>query len=139
MITPVSNRLISLVFTSAGSIAYVPTATNHHLFRLTQLRGAFYRRNRLLTQVNVTNPGVSIGQSFFLVKQLPKNQHVSLLEIVPGRGIQYVRSTGVSAKILKMDSRVSTSLIKLPSGVKKVFSTFSLGSIGSVALPENKK
>jgi len=38
-----------------------------------------------------------------------------------------------------MDSRVSTALVKLPSGVKKVFSTFSLGSVGKVALPDNRK
>tara|TARA_B100000787_G_scaffold82863_1_gene61061 strand:+ start:7433 stop:7678 length:246 start_codon:yes stop_codon:yes gene_type:complete len=38
-----------------------------------------------------------------------------------------------------MDSRVSTALVKLPSGVKKVFSTFSLGSLGKVATPENRK
>jgi large subunit ribosomal protein L2 len=80
-----------------------------------------------------------IDYSFFLIKDLPKNQPVSLLEILPNKGIQYVRSSGSFSKILKMDSRISTSLIKLPSGVKKIFSTYSLGSVGSVALPENKK
>lgn len=41
--------------------------------------------------------------------------------------------------MVKMDSRISTSLVKLPSGVKKIFSTFALGSEGAVALPLNKK
>jgi large subunit ribosomal protein L2 len=38
-----------------------------------------------------------------------------------------------------MDSRIGTSLVKLPSGMKKVFSMYSLGSLGPLALPENKK
>lgn len=109
------------------------------MFRLTRMRSTFARPNSTVEQLKFSIKHVIIDQSFFLIKQLPKNQPVSLLEILPNKGIQYARSTGTSAKIIKMDSRVSTSLVKLPSGVKKVFSTYSIGSIGSVALPENKK
>ena len=38
-----------------------------------------------------------------------------------------------------MDTRTSTGLVKLPSKVKKVFSIFSIASLGAVALSENKK
>jgi|TARA_B110000208_G_scaffold190420_1_gene254273 large subunit ribosomal protein L2 len=76
---------------------------------------------------------------FFIIARLPKNKPISLIETVPTKGVQYVRSTGSAASILKMDSRIGTSLIRLPSGMKKVFSTYSIGSLGSVALPENKK
>ena len=92
-----------------------------------------------MNQLKFTNKYINIDPSFFLIRNLPKNQPVSLLEIIPYKGIQYTRSTGTFAKILKMDSRISTSLVKLPSGVKKIFSTYSIGSLGSVALPENKK
>jgi ribosomal protein L2 len=109
------------------------------MFQITHLRSAFSKKNSSVEQLKFSNPYVLIEQTFFLIKQLPKNQPVSLLEILPNKGVQYARSTGTSARIVKMDSRISTSLIKLPSGVKKVFSTYALGSAGSVSLPENKK
>jgi len=36
-----------------------------------------------------------------------------------------------------MDTRTSAALIKLPSGVRKVFSIYSIGSLGCPALKEN--
>lgn len=139
LIKPRTNRLTSLLFLSSGSVSYVPTPTKHTMFQLTQFRSTFFRNTRAVNQLRLTEPNLLIHQSFFLIKHLPKNQPVSLLEILPHKGIQYARSTGVAARIVKMDSRISTSLIKLPSGVKKVFSTYSLGSDGPVALPENRK
>ena len=139
LLRPLSNKLIALLFMSSGSITYVPTSTKHQMFQITRLRSVFTRRNATVEQLKFSNPNVIINQSFFLIKQLPKNQPVSLLEVLPGKGVQYARSTGTSARIVKMDSRISTSLVKLPSGVKKVFSTYSIGSVGSVSLPENKK
>jgi large subunit ribosomal protein L2 len=38
-----------------------------------------------------------------------------------------------------MDSRLGKSIIKLPSGVKKFFSIYAIGTKGSIALPSNKK
>lgn len=139
LLRPLLNKLIALLFMSSGSITYVPTSTKHKMFQITLLKSVFSRKNSTIEQLKFSSPSVIIAPSFFLIKQLPKNQPVSLLEILPGSGIQYARSTGTSARIVKMDSRVSTSLIKLPSGVKKVFSTYSIGSVGSVSLPENKK
>lgn len=136
---PKKNKLLSIVFTSTGSVTYVPSASKHELFKITRLNSVFLKKNKAAEQLKFTNPSLVLTATFFIIKQLPKNQMVCLLELLPGFGIQYARSTGTSAKILKMDSRVSTSLIKLPSGVKKVFSTYSLGSVGSVALPQNKK
>lgn len=139
MLRPLLNKLVALLFMSSGSITYVPTSTKHQMFQITQLRSVFARRNSSVEQLKFSSPNVIINQAFFLIKQLPKNQPVSLLEILPNKGVQYARSTGTSARIVKMDSRISTGLIKLPSGVKKVFSTYAIGSVGSVSLPENKK
>ena len=139
LLKPRTNRLTSLLFMSSGSVSYIPTSAKHVMFQLTQFKSTFARNNHMINQLRLSEPYLLINQSFFLIKHLPKNQPVSLLEILPNKGIQYARSTGVSARIVKMDSRISTSLIKLPSGVKKVFSTYSLGSDGPVALPENKK
>ena len=130
---------MSLLFLSTGSVLYVPTTTKHQLFTLTRFKSSFFQNTQAINQLKFTEQQLNITNSFFIIKHLPKNQQVSLLEIIPGLGIQYVRSTGCSAKIVKMDSRVSTSLVKLPSGVKKVFSTYALGSEGPVALVDNKK
>tara|TARA_B110000483_G_scaffold138392_1_gene165407 strand:- start:2 stop:391 length:390 start_codon:yes stop_codon:yes gene_type:complete len=75
---------------------------------------------------------------FFVLGQLPKNKPVSLVEPLPTKGVVYVRSSGSSASILKMNSLTGTALLKLPSGVKKVLSTYSIGSLGSVSLVEKK-
>ena len=39
--------------------------------------------------------------------------------------------------MLKLDSRLGKSVVKLPSGVKKLFSIYSTGSKGAVALTNN--
>jgi len=78
-------------------------------------------------------------QVFFLIHQLPKNKPVCLLEPAPGLGVTYARASGTKALLTKMDTRVGTSLVKLPSGVKKIFSIYGLGSLGTVALPVTKK
>ena len=62
----------------------------------------------------------------------------SLLELYPGAGIKYIRSSGSSGKILNFDPSTHTALIKLPSGVKKLFSFYSLASIGAVSLADKK-
>ena len=72
------------------------------------------------------------------MSQLSKNKPISLIELTPEKGIQYVRSTGCKGTIIKMDLRLQTSIIKLPSGVRKIFSTNSVGSDGCVALSFNK-
>jgi len=135
---PFSNKTLSLIFLSSGAITYVPTNTQHKLFQLTkfysvlQSFASFHNKLWFLPQHSIIN------QNFFILLQLPKNQLISLLEILPGKGIQYVRSSGTSASIIKIDTHLNTSLIKLPSGVRKVFSTFSLASLGAVSLIENK-
>jgi large subunit ribosomal protein L2 len=58
-----------------------------------------------------------------------------LLEIFPNKGVQYVKSLGSKALISKVDTRQNLSLVKLPSGVYKVFSAFSMGSVGVVPIP----
>lgn len=139
LLKPQNNKLISLLLLSTGSVLYVPSTTKHQLFNLTRFRSSFFKNTQIVNQLKFTEKHIMINNSFFLIKHLPKNQQVSLLEVVPGFGVQYARATGCSAKIVKMDSRVSTSLVKLPSGVKKVFSTYGLGSEGPVALVDNKK
>jgi large subunit ribosomal protein L2 len=59
---------------------------------------------------------------------------VSLAELTPGLGIQYVRSAGCFARFIKINAENHTAILQLPSGVRKAFSLFSLASLGAVAL-----
>lgn len=138
LLIPKRNKLISLLFLSSGAVTYVSTTTTHQLFQLTQLKGIVIDKLNLQKNIHRYHPLSIFTNIFFIIAKLPKNKPICLVETTPNKGIQYVRSTGSSASILKMDSRIGTALIKLPSGMKKVFSTYSIGSLGSVALPENK-
>jgi ribosomal protein L2 len=93
---------------------------------------------KLKNKLDLMSSKFFIKQDFSLVKSLPRNKPISLLEPLPGTGIKYVRSPGSAASITKMDFRTSTALIKLPSGVRKVFSVFSLGSLGQNPLSNNR-
>ena len=139
ILIPKRNRLVSLLFLSSGAVTYVPTSVNHRLFQLTQFKGLLTDRTISQKNIHRYHPLSIFMNVFFIIARLPKNKPISLIETIPTKGVQYVRSTGSAASILKMDSRIGTSLIRLPSGMKKVFSTYSIGSLGSVALPENKK
>ena len=132
-----TNKLLSIMFLSSGSVTYVPTSSEHQLLRLSRFNGTLPVKK--LREDPIMKLTIPIIQMFFLIHQLPKNQHVCLLESRPGKGVQYARSVGSKARVLKMDSRVSTGLVKLPSGVKKIFSIYGLGSPGTVALPASRK
>ena len=118
-------KLISLLFLSSGAVTYVSTTTTHQLFQLTQLKGIVRDKLDLRKNIHRYYPLSTFNNIFFIIAKLPKNKPICLVETTPNKGIQYVRSTGSSASILKMDSRIGTALIKLPSGMKKVFSTYS--------------
>lgn len=135
---PARHKILSLFFLASGSVSLVGTSTKHELFRLSSFYSPYVKKKKHTTAALMPEYSMVLP-IFFLIQNLPKNQPVSLLEPLPNSGIAYARSTGVKAIITKMDSRISTSLVKLPSGVKKIFSTFSLGSEGAVALPLHKK
>ena len=139
ILLPFSHKMISLVMGSGGSVTYTQTATSHELFRYVSMRSLLCKKYKLTLIRNRRFPKNSVYQLFFSLIQLPKNQAVCLLELKPYRGVQYARSAGTHSTILKMDTRTGTGLVKLPSKVKKVFSIFSIASLGNVALKENKK
>jgi ribosomal protein L2 len=138
ILLPFCNKLISLMFLSSGLITYLPTASSHKLFLITKFNSILASMSGFKSQLWFFNQTALFEQLSFILKQLPLNSNTSLLELLPLKGIQYVRSSGSSAVILKSNTKSNTALIKLPSGVKKVFSLFSLASLGSVALGEKK-
>ena len=139
ILIPKSHKLVSLLMLSSGCITFVPSTTDHQLFVLTRLKSISNQNYDFGPNYAILSQFLGFKNDFFTIGLLPKNKPISLIESLPTKGITYVRSTGSSARILKMNSLTSTALIKLPSGVKKVLSTHSLASKGKVSLPENKK
>ena len=139
VLVPPKNKLISLLILSSGAITFVQASSQHHLFILARFKSLKQSYSDFNQGDHELSPFLALGYNFFTIGLLPKNKPVCLLESLPSTGIIYTRSTGSSACILKMNSLTSTALIRLSSGVKKVFSTYSLGSLGLVSLPEQKK
>ena len=117
---------------------YLNTTSNSKLFLLQRFYTFSKIKLNYYFSLKNLNQNLPIHQNFFTISQLPKNKPISLIELFPNKGIQYIRSAGSYGKISKMDLRSQKSIIKLPSGVKKFFSTFSIGSLDSVALPQKK-
>jgi large subunit ribosomal protein L2 len=134
-ITPFSNKLLSLAIFASGGCTYLPT-TDHpqalKVFNLTSLKSARWT-NAIRPYSRVRNPNYTF---IHVTKPFTK---VSNIELIPGKGVQYVRSSGTFAKIIKFSILTHTALIRLPSGVKKFFSIHSLLMLGACALKLKRK
>lgn len=137
-INSINSSLKATVHTASGTLSYIPATEYHNLFNLTYLASVKDVRSALFNNVILLKRYIKLMPSFFIIRKLPKNQFVSNLELLPGSGIQYVQSPGSKATIIKMDTRTGSALVKLPSGVRKVFSIYSIGSLGRPSLKENK-
>jgi ribosomal protein L2 len=137
-ILPFTHKIVSTLFLSTGGITYVPATHKQSLFKFARMYNLKDDMLDMRERYILNGTAYFISQGFFLIKDLPRNQPVSLLETVPGVGAKYVRSPSVSARITKMEFKSNTALVRLPSGVRKVFSVFSIGSMGPNPLLENK-
>ena len=124
---PFQNKLVSLSFLASGGVTYLPATDLFKIF-------GFIYFSPKLTSLNsyLTEPSLFL---LFSIKRLSK---VSLLELFPGAGIQYARSSGTFARLIKLDFITHTALLQLPSGVRKTFSIYSLASLGQVALKSKR-
>lgn len=124
---PFQNKLVSLAFLSSGAITYLPTTPMFHIFGFN-----YFRSRKEVNRDLTSNPNMS------LLGHINRLSKVSLLELYPGAGIQYARSSGVVAKLIKLDLNLHTAVVQLPSGVRKVFSVYSLASPGPVSLKDKR-
>ena len=136
---PYSRTLSSIVFSGSGATTALPSTDHHKVLKLTYLKSLFSKRSSLYNSILMTNSSLNINPGFYLVMQLPRHCPVSNLEVSPGLGSSLSRSSGTYSKLIKIDPRTSLSLVKLPSGVKKVISIFSIGSLGKSSLSDNSK
>lgn len=125
---PFRNRLLSLIYFSNGSISYYLATQMHNLFSYVY----YNKRNKKARKIKI--------QDFYMMLfQIKKLSFISCIELMPGKGAQYSRSSGTKSKIIKIDKESHTILLQLPSKIKKIFSYYSFAAMGSIALSENKK
>lgn len=123
---PFKNKLLSLIIFSNGAFSYYLTVESHKLFSFLYFN--FYKNLKK----------IKLKSTFFMLFQIKKLSFISSLEIIPGRGSQYSRSSGTKSRIIKFDKSNHSVLVKLPSGVKKIFSYYSFATLGQIYLKENK-
>ena len=123
---PFKNKLTSLIIFSNGVFAYYLTTENYKLFSF-----IYFNLHKNLKKIKLKS-------TFFMLFQIKKLSFVSCLEIVPGKGAQYSRSSGSKSRIIKFDKDNHSVLIKLSSGVKKIFSYYSFVLLGQISLQDNK-
>lgn len=122
---PFKNKLLSLIYYSNGSFTYYLSTEHHKLFSFIHYN--FFKKLKKL----------KIKNTFFMLFQIKKLSFVSVLELLPGLGSQYTRSPGTKSRIIKFDLSNHSVLIKLSSGVKKIFSYYSFVMLGRLSLEEN--
>lgn len=124
---PFKNKLLSLVFFSNGAVSYFLSTDKHILF-------SFFNSNteKKLRKFNFKN-------THLMLFQIKKLSFVSCIEIIPGLGAQYIRSSGTKGKIISFEKSSHSCLIKLPSGFKKIFSYYSFAFLDPISMPFHKK
>lgn len=110
-LAPRNNRLLGLIILSCGSYFYSPITNQHKI-----LHFIYFKPRHDLRIDYLKNPTIF---KLYNVRRLTK---ISMLEIYPGKGIQYALSAGCCAKIIKFYAKQHIALLSLPSGVKKMFS-----------------
>lgn len=129
-LTPFSNKLLILVVFFSGAYTYFPATDSVKIFSYLSLRGSRIK-SKTFARKTTTH--------YSFLRLLPAFKKLSNLELRPGLGVQYVRSAGCSAKVIKFDKTTHVALVRLPSGVKKFFSMHSLGVFGPCALKLKRK
>lgn len=127
-LVPFSNKLLTLVVFSSGAFSYFPALDSTKLFSMISTKGGRLPIGRLR---KFPHYGL-----IYTAKAFTK---VSNLELSPGRGVQYTRSAGCFSKITRFDYENHTALVKLPSGVRKFFSLYSILLLGPSALKLKRK
>lgn len=122
-LTPFSNKLLTLAMLPGGGVTYLPTTYKTKIFNFWN----FFVREKEWWRIKDELIACYVAL-------IPMFQKISNVEAVPGLGIQYVRSSGSFGKITSKNETTNSAILKLPSGVRKIVSTFSVIMLGSVSL-----
>lgn len=124
---PFKNKLLSLIYFSNGAVTYYLSSNLHFLFSY-----IFLNRYKKLRKFKLKN-------TFLMLFQIKKLSFISCLELLPGKGAQYCRSSGTKGKIIKFDKDTHSVLVQLPSKIKKIFSYYSFALLNRLALADHKR
>ena len=133
------NAFSSLVFSSSGCVSFIPFKSSDRFFNLCKLKSLNSLSPQVFKELLYVKPFLKIIEVPYMLIQQSKNSSISYLELLPLKGAQYSRSLGTSSYMIKLDTRIGLSLVKLPSGIKKLFSAFSLANAGKANLSIFKK
>src|SRR6056300_629857 len=122
-LVPFSNKLLTLVILPSGGASYLPASGLSKLFHFNYFPTLSSRIRSWFR-----NP------TFFLMYHIRTLAKISMFELFPGAGIKYARSAGVSAKILRFNYAEHVCVVRLPSGVRKKVSLYSIVSLGPATL-----
>ena len=128
LIIPFLNKLVGLVFFLTGSFAFLQLPGN-----VTNFSFLYFKNQNPQLQTLFTNP------IFFKLHQLKTMMRISFLSSLPNKKIQYIKSSGSFGLLVSINMLNHTAIVKLPSGIKKIFSIYTLASLGAVSLSLKKK
>lgn len=128
LFTAATSKLYSLIFSSSGKISYIRNSFVRLPFQL-------YRTNCISTRFNTRYNTLGANLEFMKFSissasmlNLKFMSKVNNLQISLKQDIQYSRAEQSYSTILKKNLQFFSVVVKLPSGVKKIFSVFSLCS-----------
>ena len=124
---PLQNKLVALSFLSSGSITYLQSTDKFKIFSFIYFPGKTSK-----VKSDFINP------ILFILSYVKRLSKISLIALYPGSVIHYVRSAGTFARLIKTDIQTHTAVLRLPSGVRKTFSLYSIASLGVVSLKDKR-
>jgi len=135
-INTLNHKMYSLCTTSSGEVFYNLTTPSQSLFKVLKrysILGFIHNQG-----YDYLSDFIKLPQLFFTLCKLPKYKLINSLEIYPPKGVQYSTAPGSKSFITKVNIKMNFVLIKLPSGVHKIFSTFSTGCLGQTSISFKK-
>nr|ASY95706.1 ribosomal protein L2 [Paraurostyla sp.] len=125
---PFKNKVASLIFFNNGYVTYFLTTENHKLFSLIN----FKKKKKTIKKV-------VIPTYYSMLCKIKKLSYISCVELLPNSGSKYSRSPGTKCRILSFDEKTHSSVLILPSKLKKIFSYYAHALFGQILLSNHKK
>lgn len=115
----------ALLFSSSGKYSYTKLFSYYSLFDILSNKSCFnmfYQKNSLLRSNLNFNYFKTLHVIIFRLSPMSSIQN---LQISPGKVSKFSRSLGSCSIILRKNLHMLSAVVKLPSGVRKIFSFFA--------------